>query len=353
VRPVSRATRSDDRHAAVVGVFLVAVELSHGQHGAGTPTNDGFGDAAEEVAVVAVAPAGAERDDVRVDFVGELGDLGCGATLANRGRDGAAGSLADVAEGLVGRSFERVGQFVAEFVGRGGDVALVDDVQRVDLGVEPLGEVERDVDGAGRALRAVGCDDHGVEHTRPVSGHVDKRPETNPAPRGRLRAVHTAWRPSVAFCPRLSDYRTMTLDIERVLVPVDASERAERAVEYAFALADRYGAAVHVLHVVDEPVARGLETGDVEAETVAEEQQSFLAETNALSPEVPVSHSTAIGFSRSRLRQHPGSAILDVAEELDADFIVVPREHATEPDETIGKSAQYVVEYASQPVLSV
>jgi len=145
----------------------------------------------------------------------------------------------------------------------------------------------------------------------------------------------------------------MSLEIDLVLVPVDASERAERAVEYALAVARRYDAGVHVLHVVDEPVARGLETGDVEAETVADEQQSFLDETDDRATAVPTTHSTAVGFSRSRLRQHPGSAILDVAEEVHADFIVVPREQATEPDETIGKSAQYVVEYASQPVLSV
>ena len=48
-----------------------------------------------------------------------------------------------------------------------------------------------------------------------------------------------------------------------------------------------------------------------------------------------------------------GHAILDVAEDLPADFIVVPRERGIEPEEALGKSAQYVVEYASQPVLSV
>jgi nucleotide-binding universal stress UspA family protein len=145
----------------------------------------------------------------------------------------------------------------------------------------------------------------------------------------------------------------MTLDIEQVLLPADASDQSERALAYAMAVAERYDAALHVLQVVDEPVARGLETGDVDAEEVAEKQQSFLDEANDRADGVDVSHSTAVGFSRSRLRQHPGSVILDVAEELPADFIVVPREHAAEPDETLGKSAQYVVEYASQPVLSV
>jgi nucleotide-binding universal stress UspA family protein len=145
----------------------------------------------------------------------------------------------------------------------------------------------------------------------------------------------------------------MSLDIEQVLVPVDATDQAEEAVRYGLAVADRYDAAVHVLHVIDEPVKRGIETGDVDAEAVADEQVSFADDADEFADDVPVTHSTVVGFSRSRLRQHPGSAILDVAEELPADFVVVPREHGTDPDETLGKSAQYVVEYASQPVLSV
>lgn len=145
----------------------------------------------------------------------------------------------------------------------------------------------------------------------------------------------------------------MSLDIEQVLVPVDATEQAESAVRYGLAVAERYDAAVHVLHVIDEPVKRGIETGDVDAEAVADEQMSLVDEANDIADDVSVSHSTVVGFSRSRLRQHPGSAILDVAEDLPADFIVVPRERGTEPDEALGKSAQYVVEYASQPVLSV
>jgi len=145
----------------------------------------------------------------------------------------------------------------------------------------------------------------------------------------------------------------MSMDIEQVLVPVDATDQAEQAVRYGLAVADRYGAAVHVLHVIDEPVKRGIESGDVDAEAVADEQVSFADDADEFADDVSVTHSTVVGFSRSRLRQHPGSAILDVAEELPADFVVVPREHGTDPDETLGKSAQYVVEYASQPVLSV
>jgi nucleotide-binding universal stress UspA family protein len=145
----------------------------------------------------------------------------------------------------------------------------------------------------------------------------------------------------------------MSLDIDLVLVPVDASERADEAFAYAVAVADRYDAGVHVLHVVDEPVRKGIEAGELDAEEVADEQVSVADDVRDRAAGVDVSHSTAVGFSPSRLRQHPGSAILDVAEDLPADFIVVPREPSIESDETLGKAAQYVVEYASQPVLSI
>ena len=150
----------------------------------------------------------------------------------------------------------------------------------------------------------------------------------------------------------------MPATVDLVLAPVDASEEAERAVEYAVAVADRYEADLHLLHVLDERVARGIETGDVDATAVAEEHRAF---TDAIRDHLPsaegvgrFTQSACAGFSPHRLTQSPGSVILDVAEDVDAGFIVLPRESPTEgPDETLGKAALYVLEYASQPVLSV
>jgi hypothetical protein len=46
--------------------------------------------------------------------------------------------------------------------------------------------------------------------------------------------------------------------------------------------------------------------------------------------------------------------VLDCAEEVGADFLVVPRETPSEDVRmTIGKAALYVLQYADQPVLSV
>ncbi len=146
------------------------------------------------------------------------------------------------------------------------------------------------------------------------------------------------------------------LSVETVLVPVDGSDESATAVEYAVAVAERYDAGVHVVYVLGEEVVRGMATGAVEPGHVADGSRSFLAETEAVADEagVPVATSTTAGFSTERLSQHPGSVVLDTAEDVGADFLVVPRESATgERAEVLEKTAEYVLLYASQPVLSV
>jgi nucleotide-binding universal stress UspA family protein len=145
----------------------------------------------------------------------------------------------------------------------------------------------------------------------------------------------------------------MDIDIDLVLAPVDGSEEAERGVEYAVAIAQRYDADIHLLYILDQRVARGIETGDVSAEAVANEHRAFTTRVRKRLDDISLSHSSAAGFSDRRLTQTPGSVILDAADELDADFLVVPREARMDaPNATLGKAALYVLEYASQPVLS-
>ncbi|MFC7200897.1 universal stress protein [Halospeciosus flavus] len=147
----------------------------------------------------------------------------------------------------------------------------------------------------------------------------------------------------------------MSLEVETVLVPVDGSEASAHAAEYAAAIADRYGADIHALFVIGETVARGIETGEVDESAVAEDHQAFVADVEALAPEgVAVTTSTANAFSTTRKLHHPGSVTLDAAADVDADFIVVPR--STDLDgsgNVLEKAAEYVLLYASQPVLSV
>lgn len=146
------------------------------------------------------------------------------------------------------------------------------------------------------------------------------------------------------------------MDIETVLVPVDGSEEAEAAVEYGVAVAARYDARVHALYLFGEGVVRGIETGDIDERDAAAESEAFMNAVREYAAEegVPVDHSSAYGFSLTRLSTHPGSVILDAAEDVGADFIVIPREPVTgDPSAVIEKAAEYVVAHASQPVLSV
>ncbi|MFB6169694.1 MAG: universal stress protein [Haloarculaceae archaeon] len=157
------------------------------------------------------------------------------------------------------------------------------------------------------------------------------------------------------------------MDIDTVLVPVDQSEESVVAVEYAAAVADRYDAGIHVLSVLDEDVSRALERGTMDEADVAADHEAFIERVLQLEnvdwkvdadggdPEtVPLTHSTVHGFSPSRLMRHPGSAVLDVAEEVDADFVVVPRESVEGgTTKVLEKADVYVLSYADQPVLSV
>jgi nucleotide-binding universal stress UspA family protein len=141
-----------------------------------------------------------------------------------------------------------------------------------------------------------------------------------------------------------------------VLVPVDGSEESLSAVEYAAAIAAEYDARVHALYVVGEDVARAIDTGAVDDETLAADTEAFLEAVTDVVADAGVSLSTSMahGFSAARLSRHPGSVVLDTAEEVDADFLVVPREPISgDPDDVLAKAAEYVLLYASQPVLSV
>jgi nucleotide-binding universal stress UspA family protein len=146
------------------------------------------------------------------------------------------------------------------------------------------------------------------------------------------------------------------MEVDAVLVPIDGSQEAMAAAEYAVAIAERYDAVLHALYVLGEEAATAIQDGDVEAAAIATRNEQVMAGVRSVATEhdVPVDHSSVYGFSSVRLSQHPGSVILDVAESLDADFVVVPREPVTgHPEAVIEKAAEYVLAHASQPVLSV
>jgi nucleotide-binding universal stress UspA family protein len=145
------------------------------------------------------------------------------------------------------------------------------------------------------------------------------------------------------------------LAIDTVLVPVDGSDESVTAVEYAVAIADEYDASVYAVYVVGQDVVRAVEEGAVDADDVSSDSQSFMDDVAPIAADrdVGLRHSTAYGFSTTRKTQHPGSVVLDTADEVEADFLVVPRESMSESGDVLAKAAEYVLLYASQPLLSV
>ncbi len=144
-------------------------------------------------------------------------------------------------------------------------------------------------------------------------------------------------------------------EVDTVLVAADGSDESVTAAEYAGTVAAEYDASLHAIYVLGETVTRAVETGVVDSEDMAAEGRAQVdaVEAAVAGDDVPVSHSVAYGFSTRRKLVHPGNVILDAAEQIAADFLVIPRESGHRSGDVLEKAAEHVLLYASQPVLSV
>lgn len=68
----------------------------------------------------------------------------------------------------------------------------------------------------------------------------------------------------------------MTESITRILVPVDFSACSDQAVHYAATLAGQVGAAVELIHVVEDPFASGVFTAEIYVPNVPDMIQGFI-----------------------------------------------------------------------------
>lgn len=146
------------------------------------------------------------------------------------------------------------------------------------------------------------------------------------------------------------------LEVDLVVVPVDGSQESRTAVDYAVTIADRYDASVHALYILGETTVRAIDRGAVAEEAVADDTEAFSSAVREIAADADVELSTSIaaGFSTAVKTLHPGGVVLDTTEALDGDFIVIPREPATDTSsDVLETAAEYVLKYASQPVLSV
>lgn len=135
---------------------------------------------------------------------------------------------------------------------------------------------------------------------------------------------------------------------DHVVVPTDGSEAAERAATQVLEIAERYGATVHVIYVVDtttygfEDAPRSIvgllkEGGQKAVDEIA---------TDARDRNLPV--------TTDILRGVPHEAILEYAEGVDADVIAMgTRGRTGDMDRLLGSTTARIVRRSDVPVLAI
>jgi nucleotide-binding universal stress UspA family protein/mono/diheme cytochrome c family protein len=144
----------------------------------------------------------------------------------------------------------------------------------------------------------------------------------------------------------------MTLDIKKILVPTDFSANSEPALDYAVAMARKFDAAIHLLHVCEVPA---MMTGSMDAYAIAytdwsqnlgDEAERALARLESRFDGVPVSNEVLFG--------NPARSIITAAKTNDADLIVMGTHgHGPVMHLMMGNVAERVVRMSPVPVLTV
>jgi nucleotide-binding universal stress UspA family protein len=144
------------------------------------------------------------------------------------------------------------------------------------------------------------------------------------------------------------------IDLTTVLVPTDFGAASDNALVYGRTLARTFGGTLHVLHVVDDVLARGLEGEPAEFWSDAQRQ---VEEDAAKHLNERVTPDDARRFGERALTisaSNPAEAIVAYARQARASLIVMGT-HGTNAVEAsnFGSVAERVVHAAPCPVLTV
>ncbi len=158
----------------------------------------------------------------------------------------------------------------------------------------------------------------------------------------------------------------MALDIKNILFATDLSENARYALEYASTIANRFGAAITILHVLEElsPSSSGWVSGMVGKERWADlkkrNEEKVIAsirtriedvcnETNQSQPEC--------SFIVERIivkTGHPVDLIIHYAEKKECDMVIMgSRGHGILSETKLGNTSRRVLRRCTKPVLVV
>ncbi len=140
------------------------------------------------------------------------------------------------------------------------------------------------------------------------------------------------------------------LDIRSILVPIDFSAPSRQALDTARALAQQFGAALHVLHVLEEPsypgfYGAGAVTLYGEVPDLKKRAEEAMADWLADSP---------IDVTAAVVKGKAKHDILDYAHEHAVDLIVIASKGLSGVERVLlGSVAQHIVREAPCPVFVV
>jgi nucleotide-binding universal stress UspA family protein len=147
----------------------------------------------------------------------------------------------------------------------------------------------------------------------------------------------------------------MTETITRILVPVDFSPHADRAVRYAATLAHQLGAQLALLHVVEDPILTGAWTSEIYVPNVPELLKNLIAGAERQLVTLKES-AAAMGLTAETTvtTGRPAQTIVDHAKDGGFDLIVMGTHGRTGLSHVVmGSVAERVLRKAPCPVLTV
>ena len=144
----------------------------------------------------------------------------------------------------------------------------------------------------------------------------------------------------------------MTIDVRRILVPVDFSDAVEPILEWAIHLAEEHGSELVLLHVYHLPVEfQQIEGAYLPADFWANVKQEAEQQLSALAERA---RGRGVQVEQHVREGYPATVIVDEATELGADLVVIGTHgHTGLKHLLLGSIAERVVQRAPCPVLTV
>lgn len=135
---------------------------------------------------------------------------------------------------------------------------------------------------------------------------------------------------------------------DHVLLPVGVDEDADAAAEHAFDLAERYGATLHVVHVIDAMSATVTGFGDEVIDTLEREGRTTVEEVARRAADRDVDVVDAV------VQGDPHEAITEYVDDHGIDLVVMATHDRTGLGRhLLGSTTDRVVRTVSIPVLAV